>query len=114
VWKAIQNWKPRVVVIEYNAQHRPPALWVMQEDPDGRWDGTSYFGASLQSLANLAVQKGYQLVGTDSRGVNAFFVREDCVEGKFPKCSVSYHYSPPGFGVNNLGHPAGSGPYVAQ
>ena len=36
-----------------------------------------YFGASLAALAGLAGTKGYALVGGDSAGVNAFFVRRD-------------------------------------
>src|SRR5206468_275358 len=36
-----------------------------------------YFGASLPALMNLASQKGYAFVGTNSNGCNAFFVRKD-------------------------------------
>ncbi|MEK6237619.1 MAG: hypothetical protein N2C14_23170, partial [Planctomycetales bacterium] len=75
VWRAIQKWRPRVVVIEFNSHYRPPIHWVMQENDDFRWHGTSYFGASLSSLNRLAGWKKYKLVGTDSRGINAFFVR---------------------------------------
>ena len=38
-----------------------------------------YFGASLPALTALAKEKGYELVGTTSTGVNAFYVREDKV-----------------------------------
>jgi hypothetical protein len=36
-----------------------------------------YHGASLTALEHLARTKGYVLVGCDSAGTNAFFVRED-------------------------------------
>jgi hypothetical protein len=105
VWAAIRAWRPRGVVIEYNASHAPPARWVMKEDPAYRWDGTTYYGASLASLAALARQKGYALVGTGSTGVNAFFVREDL--------AALYHYCPPTHGPYPGGHPPGEGPWVA-
>lgn len=112
VWNAIRRWRPRAVAIEYNAHFRPPIRWVMKENPDHRWDGSTYFGASLTSLAELGRQKGYRLVGTDSRGVNAFFVRDDLAEGHFAEQPVSYHYNPPRYGLHELGHPEGSGPFV--
>jgi hypothetical protein len=79
VWKAIQRWQPRLVVIEYNAAYPPPARWVMQENLEHRWGGNDYYGASLTSLATLGRCKGYTLVATDSRGINAFFARSDLV-----------------------------------
>jgi hypothetical protein len=58
--------------------------WVMAENPNYIWDRSNYFGASLRSLTELGRKKGYSLVGTDSRGVNAFFVRDDFVgKGRF-------------------------------
>jgi len=114
VWKAIDHWKPRVVVIEYNASHPPQEKWVMAENPEHRWDGTDYFGASLLSLVELGREKGYTLVGTNSLGVNAFFVRADLATGgRFLDALVHYHYTPPGYGATNGGHPPGSGPAVA-
>jgi hypothetical protein len=113
VWAAIRRWRPRIVVIEYNASHPPPRRWVMCEDVNYRWNGTNYHGASLASLAALGRAKGYTLVATDSRGVNAFFVRDDQVrEGAFLDPALHYHYSPPAFGPHLGGHPAGSGPFV--
>jgi hypothetical protein len=113
VWAAIRGWRPRVVVIEYNASHPPAARRVMKEDPGRRWDGTTYYGASLASLAALGRQKGYALVGTNSTGVNAFFVRDELVApGRFLDPAVCYHYSPPTHGPYPGGHPLGDGPWV--
>lgn len=107
VWSAIKRWLPRVVVIEYNASHRPPRKWVMKQNPNHQWDGTNYFGASLASLARLGKQKGYVLVATNSTGVNAFFVREDLVTNeKFLNPGVvHYLYSSPQYGPHRGGHP---------
>jgi hypothetical protein len=114
VRKAIRRWGPQVVVIEYNASHPPERRWVMAENPSHRGDGTDYYGASLRSLATLGQEKGYTLVGTDSVGVNAFFVRSDLATlERFPDPSVAYHYTPPRFGKYQNGHPPGRGPFVA-
>ena len=113
VWKAITRWQPRVVIIEYNAAHPPPVKWVMRENPDHRWNGTNYFGASLTSLSLLGREKGYTLVGTDSRGVNAFFVRCELVNPEqFVDTALFYHYSPFNHPALPNGHPPAHGPYV--
>jgi hypothetical protein len=115
VWEAIRGWRPRVVVIEYNASHDPSVRWVMLEDPSYRWNGTTYYGASLASLAALGRQKGYTLVGTNSTGVNAFFVRDDLVTpDRFLDPVVHYHYSPATHGPYPGGHPWGDGPAVTE
>lgn len=111
VWKAITRWQPRVVVIEYNAVYPPPIKWVMKENLEHRWDGTNYYGASLTSLTLLGRSKGYCLVGTDSRGVNAFFVRADLVDPeKFLDPALFYHYAPFNHPHVPGGHPQGYGP----
>jgi hypothetical protein len=113
VWSANQQWQPRVVVIEYNASIPPDQKWVMQENPNHRWDGTNYFGASLASLVALGRKRGYTLVATNSTGVNAFFVRDDlATPDRFLDPAVHYHYSSPRYGPYLGGHPPGSGPAV--
>jgi len=75
VWKALVEYRPRVVVIEYNSAIPPTERLV---EPCGhRSDRTSYLGASLGALEKLAAVKGYQLVHTELAGINAFFVRDD-------------------------------------
>jgi len=113
VWKAICNWRPRVVVIEYNASHDPSVQWVMAEDPSHQWDGTTYYGASLAALAALGREKAYTLVGTNSTGVNAFFVRNELVTPEqFLDPSVHYHYSRAAHGPYPGGHSRGEGPHA--
>ena len=80
VWKAITNYHPRVVVIEYNSSIPPTESRVVPYDPEAVWDGTNYFGASLLALQNLGNEKGYTLVGCDSNGVNAFFCKSELVK----------------------------------
>jgi hypothetical protein len=113
IWSAIRRWKPRVVVIQYNASQGPAKRWVMKEDAKYRWDGTNYYGASLASLTALGKTKGYALVATDSMGDLAFFVRQDLlVDDPFLDPVVHYHYTPPRYGPHLAGHPPGRGPFV--
>jgi hypothetical protein len=74
VWRAIERYRPQVVVIEYNPYYAPPERWVMKHNPEHAWDGTTYYGASLESLFHLGKRKGYELICCDGQGNNAFFV----------------------------------------
>lgn len=81
LWQAITSLRPRVVVVEYNAAFGPSRSLVVPycPGPGGSADTAdeAYFGASLAALAHLGAAKGYRLVGCESQGVNAFFVRRD-------------------------------------
>jgi hypothetical protein len=98
VWKAIGVIQPRVVVIEYNASFGPFESLICTYDPefDARAAHPSgwYHGASLTALTSLATRRGYELVGCDSAGVNAFFVRADLARGKLPALSPEEAYYP--------------------
>src|SRR6185437_13950018 len=68
LWEALEAYRPRVVVMEYNAAHVPPDRWVLPYDPDHRWAGDDVYGASLAALEELGKRKGYALLGTDLKG----------------------------------------------
>jgi len=68
---------PDIVVAEYNAKFPPPIRWAVPYDPNHKWDGTDYFGASLQSLLDVLGPRGYRLVCCNITGVNAFFVKQE-------------------------------------
>jgi hypothetical protein len=42
-----------------------------------------YWGASLSALTDAAARLGYGLVGTNSAGHNAFFIRNDLIRSPF-------------------------------
>ena len=109
VWKAVASIRPRVVVIEYNAKYPPPIEWVMPYDARHGWDGSDHVGASLQSLTNLAAEKGYALVGCNITGVNAFFVRNEFAADRFQRpYTAANHYHPARYFLANSfisGHP---------
>ena len=79
VWRAITAIEPRVVAIEYNSTFGPSRSVTVPyaEGFDRYREHVSgfYHGASLAALARVGGDKGYALVGCDSRGANAFFVR---------------------------------------
>lgn len=69
VWKALVNYRPRVVVIEYNGFYDDNRLLP--------YDENAYYGcssATINALCKLAEEKSYRLVYTEKTGVNAFFV----------------------------------------
>jgi len=105
VWRAIATvWRPRVVVIEYNASEGPDVSTSIVYDPAFRWSETNYMGASLRALATLGASHGYTLVACDSRGVNALFVADEFVRDNFVRHSVAELYRPPRFRADG-GHP---------
>lgn len=107
IWKAIRRFRPRVVVVEYNASLGRTSRSVMPYRAERRWDGSACFGASLGALEDLGREKGYALVGCDLAGVNAFFVRADCLGERFlAPYTADHHYEPPRYGATGAGHPA--------
>ncbi len=74
----------RVVVIEYNAKFPPPTRWRIPYSPQYVWDGSEWFGTSLQTLCDLFERRNYSLVACNVTGSNAFFVRNDLLVDKFP------------------------------
>jgi hypothetical protein len=101
LWKALTRWRPRVVVIEYNATVGPTEPRVVPYAADFENDGSDYYGAGLAALASLGAAKGYALVGCDSNGVNAFFVEQALAAGRFRESPpqrlyrpIAAHYAP--------------------
>jgi len=114
VWKSIENFRPAVVLIECNGAYPPPQRWVMAYNPAHAWQGDDYYGASAQSLVNLAKAKGYELVCCEEQGANLFFVREDL----FGALGIADNrldtlYRPPRYGqsIHGWTHPHRDGPH---
>lgn len=81
IWKAINCVSPCIVIIEYNSLlgHRQ-AVTVPYRADFNRTQAhfsNNYYGASIAALKSLGDSKGYCLVGSNSAGNNAFFVRRD-------------------------------------
>ncbi|MBI4728156.1 MAG: hypothetical protein HY775_01430 [Acidobacteria bacterium] len=97
VWKAITAIDPRVAVIEYNASFGAERSITTAYDPKfdrfEKHPSGFYHGASLRAMAALGNDKGYRLVGCDSQGLNAFFVRRD-VALEIPEVSAEDAFFP--------------------
>jgi len=84
IWQAMsESFKPRMIVINYNANFSSDEDKVIIYNPMQNWDYTNYYGGSALALFNLARKKGYSLVHADSWGVSLFFVRDDLIENTF-------------------------------
>jgi len=98
VWESIHDCNPRVVVVEYNANLGSDRSITVQYDANfNRFEkhpSGYYFGASLLSLQKLAHKKGFILIGCDSKGCNAFFVRSDLARHHFVELSAAAAYYP--------------------
>ena len=81
VWQALsEDFRPAIVIAEVNlAYGMDVALTESPGAPQGAL--TETWGASLRAMESLARGKGYRLVHIEMAGVNAFFVREDLLEG---------------------------------
>ena len=97
ILEAIQHCSPRILIVEYNSLFGPDrAISVPYDASFVRTEkhfSNLYFGASLAAFDHLATQRGYSLIGTNSIGSNAFFVRNDQLhELPFPALSVKEAY----------------------
>lgn len=96
VWKALRRFKPRVLVVEYNATLPADVEWVASYDAGKVWNNSCYYGASLKACERLASELGYALVGCDFSGNNAFFVRQtEKLELFADPFTAEHHYEPP-------------------
>lgn len=100
VWQAIKEIAPRIVVTEYNAIFGPSAAVSVPYAADFRRTqahySNLYWGCSLAALAHLGREKGYVLIGCNSAGNNAFFVRRD-VAGPFKEKDPATAFRPSKF-----------------
>lgn len=88
VWQAIDAVDPAIVACEYNPILGDRRALVVPYDPaftrfKAHHSGL-YFGASIAALRRLAAERGYEFVGTNSNGINAFFVRKDLAGAVLP------------------------------
>ena len=78
IWKKIENLKPDIVIIEYNARlGSKKSITTPYEENFNRIDkhhSSIYFGCSLAALYKLGKKKGYSLIYTNVNGNNAFFI----------------------------------------
>ncbi len=96
VWEEVARLRPRAICAEYNSHIPPDVHWIAPYLPDGVWDDTIVYGASLKSFEIAGSELGYCLVGCELCGTDAFFVRKDLLNDYFlSPFGAEQHYEPP-------------------
>jgi hypothetical protein len=97
-WESLDCVSPRVVCIEYNAGIGPEFSWSVPYDPQferyAKHPSGFFHGASLKALESLGQRKGWRLVGCDSTGTNAFFLRADVDAPALPTLTAAEAFRP--------------------
>jgi hypothetical protein len=101
LWEAIDCVRPPIVIMEYNALFGAQRAITIPYAADfhrfsAHYSG-QFFGASLGALTHLAESRGYRLVGCNSAGNNAYFVRNDVAGPNIPARSVADAFVEPKF-----------------
>jgi hypothetical protein len=85
VWEKLDVIKPAIIICEYNSLFGKTFPVSIPYNPDFQRTkihfSNLYFGSSLPALVKLGDKKGYDFVGSNSAGSNAFFVRKDLSAG---------------------------------
>ena len=115
ILEAIDVVSPRILILEYNATFGSEAAVTVPYDPGfvrGQKHASNlYWGASLAALTRTARDKGFSLVGSNSAGNNAFYVRDDVV-GDLPVLEAADAWRPSRFRESR--GPAGELTYVSD
>jgi hypothetical protein len=97
VLSAIRAVRPRLLIVEYNSVFGPErAISVPRADDFFRTSAhpsNLYYGASLAAFEHWAQANDYGLVGTNSAGCNAFFVRNDVRPVSLPLLSAGQAFN---------------------
>ena len=81
VWEAIAVSNPGIIICEYNGLFGD--VHPISVPPDDNFYRTDkhfsnlYWGMSIKAAIHLADSRGYTLIGSNTEGCNAFFVRND-------------------------------------
>ncbi|MBF0239019.1 MAG: hypothetical protein HQM12_15055 [SAR324 cluster bacterium] len=71
IWKSLQNYSPKLVIIEHNPTFPPHVEFIDQP-------GSRDFGCSALALVNLGKEKGYELICCTV--TNSFFLRKELLK----------------------------------
>lgn len=99
VWDAITVIQPRVVIVEYQCIWGYKKSVTVPNDPSFKPELENgfgiYSGASLNAFVKLGKSKGYRLIGSQSYGYNAFFIKNDIHNDILPEVSPESCFSHP-------------------
>jgi hypothetical protein len=98
VWDAINYYKPRILIMEYNANFGAERKITVPYRADFQrtkaHSSNLLWGSSLSALEALSRKKGYGLVGVNSSGNNAFFIREDLITDPLKRLDTKEAFRP--------------------
>jgi hypothetical protein len=81
IWKALKVVDPIIMILEYNSIFGYERAITIPYKSDfiasTAHHSYLYFGSSILSLCDLAEEKGYAFVGSNSAGNNAYFVKKE-------------------------------------
>ena len=101
VWENINVVDPIIVVAEYNGIFGFEHPVSIPYDPAFRRSeahySNLYWGCSLAALNELAIKKGYEFVGCNSAGNNAYFIRRNQMLDTLPHPSLEAGFVDPKF-----------------
>jgi len=96
LWKAIESVSPAIAIIEYNSIFGCDRAITVPYQADFQrtrvHHSNLYYGVSLPALHDLATTKGYTLIGCNSAGNNAYFIRNDCLRDSIAGLGLSEAY----------------------
>lgn len=92
IWRAIDSINPVIVIMEFNSVfgiNRPITVPYDSSFTRTKFHYSNlYAGASLLALNYLSEQKGYSLIGCNSAGNNAYFVKNNYLNESIKKISI--------------------------
>jgi len=93
VLQALRGWRPSILVVEYNDIFGFERAVSVPYDPGfvraRAHHSNLYWGASLPAFDRLARDMGMALVGVNSAGSNAFFVRHELLNERVTEVSLA-------------------------
>ena len=96
VLEALHDWHPSILIVEYNGVFGSQRAVSVPYDPQfqrtSRHHSNLYYGANLPAFLSLASARGYALVGVNSVGSNAFFVRRELLNDVVTEVTLSDCY----------------------
>jgi hypothetical protein len=92
----LADWHPSIFVVEYNSIfgcEDPVTVPYHSDFSRSKYHSSNlYYGASLRAFDALLSDRGYALVGVNSAGSNAFFVRRDLLNARVQPVTVHHCY----------------------
>ena len=95
IWKEIEI-NPAIVIMEYNSNFGIDRAITIPYAADfyrtNAHYSNIYWGSSLKALHTLAIEKGYEFIGCNGAGNNAYFIRKDKMNERVKSVSLESGY----------------------